>query len=442
MGLKLYRRHTQDCIAGKPVGERTYESDEGRRGTKKCVCLIHASGTLGRFNRRCTERFTWDDAKRVAAEWEVAGSWDCVKGPPPAPSPEPPAPEFLPRSEAITVERAAAEFLAEHETAAASTRKKYRILMRKLKDHSVAKGYLSLARWDDPLLIREFRASWNVGRTTTAKDMSTIRAFFDFCVLNGWLSRNPAKLVKNQKGRGAVDKRNEQKLPFSDQELEVMYNTCDSKYGRQEVKWSRLIHHRRAEGEYARYNHKWNGQDLADFISISTYTGLRISDVATFHIDRMRDTGEIHIRTTKNHVEVCTWVPEWLQERIRARARNLGPLIFGEHRTKSLDVITDVWRRKLKKLWSLCEGPEFRWEEKPTPHRFRHTFARILLQRPGVKVRDVAELLGNTEEMVRKHYAAWVPERQQRLTAVLKEAFTEKPKPRVVELPKRTGTTE
>ena len=66
-----------------------------------------------------------------------------------------------------------------------------------------------------------------------------------------------------------------------------------------------------------------------------------------------------------------------------------------------MNVITDVWRRKLKKLWALC-GP---WKDKPTPHRFRHTFARILLQRPGVTVRDVAELLGNTEQMVRKHYA-------------------------------------
>lgn len=50
-------------------------------------------------------------------------------------------------------------------------------------------------------------------------------------------------------------------------------------------------------------------------------------------------------------------------------------------------------------------------------------------------VRDVAELLGNTEEMVRKHYAAWIPERQQRLTAVLKAAFETKPKPNVIAMP-------
>jgi integrase len=111
-----------------------------------------------------------------------------------------------------------------------------------------------------------------------------------------------------------------------------------------------------------------------------------------------------------------------------------GPYIFGEHSTTDMNVITDLWRRKLNKLWELC-GP---WKDKPTPHRFRHTFARILLERPGVTVRDVAELLGNTEQIVRKHYAAWIPERQERLTAVLKAAFDTKPKPKpnVIAMPK------
>ena len=70
--------------------------------------------------------------------------------------------------------------------------------------------------------------------------------------------------------------------------------------------------------------------------------------------------------------------------------------------------------------------------EKPTPHRFRHTFARILLQRTNVTVRDVAELLGNTEQMVLKHYSAWFSSRQERLTSILKEAFDDKPKPALV----------
>jgi integrase len=142
----------------------------------------------------------------------------------------------------------------------------------------------------------------------------------------------------------------------------------------------------------------------------------------------MQASGEILLRTTKAGTHVYTWVPTWLQDRIRARAREYGPHIFGEHGTSDMNVVTDVWRRKLIKLWCLC-GP---WKDKPTPHRFRHTFARILLQRQGVTVRDVAELLGNSEQVVRKHYAAWIPERQARLTKILQEAFHDRPRPRLV----------
>jgi integrase len=67
----------------------------------------------------------------------------------------------------------------------------------------------------------------------------------------------------------------------------------------------------------------------------------------------------------------------------------------------------------------------------PLPHRFRHTFARILLQR-GVPVADVADLLGDDERTVREHYSRWVPERQARLTKILKDAFDDKPKPMLV----------
>jgi hypothetical protein len=94
----------------------------------------------------------------------------------------------------------------------------------------------------------------------------------------------------------------------------------------------------------------------------------RISDVALFQIDRMQTSGEIRVRTTKAGIHVYTWVPQWLQDRIRARAKLHGDYIFGSHTTKDLDVITDLWRRKLNKVWDMCGT----WKEKPTPHRFRH----------------------------------------------------------------------
>lgn len=427
MALNLYRRHRQECEGRHPEESRSGEFEERRKGWKRCSCFIFASGTLGgTFKRRYTGKTDWDAAKAAASAWEAAGTWNATVKPD-EPSFAPP-PDATPR---IAIERAVKAFTAEFEEhSAVNTQKKYRLLLVKLKTFADSRGYIMLDQWT-PIDVREMRSSWTVSPQTAAKNMSTVKAFFEFCVANEWLPRNPARLVKNQRGRDSADRRNEQKLPFSDDELRRMYEACETSYGKQEVKWSRVNHDRRIERDYARYNWKWGGQDLADFISISVYTGLRISDVCTFRSDRMEPTGEILLRTTKAGTHVYTWVPEWLQDRIRARAREFGPLIFGEHRTTDMNVVTDVWRRKLIKLWSLC-GP---WKEKPTPHRFRHSFARILLQRPGVTVRDVAELLGNSEQMVRKHYAAWIPERQARLTKILKDAFDEKPKPKLVTFP-------
>jgi hypothetical protein len=46
----------------------------------------------------------------------------------------------------------------------------------------------------------------------------------------------------------------------------------------------------------------------------------------------------------------------------------------------------------------------------------------------GVSIADVAELMGDDEETIREHYAAWCIERQDRLTRVLTDAFSGKPK--------------
>ena len=55
----------------------------------------------------------------------------------------------------------------------------------------------------------------------------------------------------------------------------------------------------------------------------------------------------------------------------------------------------------------------------------------------GVPVADIADLLGDEERTVRQHYARWVPERQARLTNILKEAFDDKLRPKLVAIPGR-----
>jgi len=404
MALNLYRRHRRDCNAGHPEESRSGEFDERKKSWRRCSCPIFASGTLQRkFRRQTTGQWEWTPAKAVVAEFERIGTWDKV-----APTPEP-APSSEAGPKRITIEHAVKVFLAElQETIANSTHKKYRLLLTKLKEFSASRGYVMIDQWETSD-VREFRTSWAINPRTGARRMAMLKPFFEYCVSNEWMIRNPARAVKNPKGRDM--EHGKQRLPFTDEELKKMYEACP---------------------KYGSAKHKWTGEDVADFISLSIYTGLRISDVALFHIDRMNKTGEIRLRTTKAGTHVYTWVPQWLQNRIRARAKVHGELIFGSHMTTDLDVITEGWRRKLQKVWKLCGN----WKVEPTPHRFRHTFARILLQKPGVTVRDVAELLGNTEEMIRKHYGAWVPERQERLTRILREAFDDKPKPRLVAISK------
>ena len=402
MALKLYRRHRKECEGGHPEDARTGQFEEGRRGWKRCACIIHVAGTLGKkFNRRQTGETDWERARAVADACQKTGSWDGEITPPPQPLPQP-------SPHRVNVSTATKTFLDElQETAAFATHKKYRLLMARLKKFSEQRGYVMIDQWE-PIDVRQFRSTWPLSPQTAVRRMAMLKPFFEYCVSNKWMPSNPARSIKNPKGREMSSRANEQKLPFTDDEIKKMYEACQ-RYGKTS-------------------KHKWNGDDVADFISLSIYTGLRISDVALFSLDRMLPDGEIRVRTTKAGTHVYTWVPKWLQDRIRERAKKQGPHIFGEHTTKSLDVITELWRRKVNLVWK----DSGKWKVKPTPHRFRHTFARILLQKPGVTVRDVAELLGNTEEMVLRRYSAWVPERQARLTKILQEAFDDKPRPKLV----------
>lgn len=110
------------------------------------------------------------------------------------------------------------------------------------------------------------------------------------------------------------------------------------------------------------------------------------------------------LRTHKTQKPLSTWIPDWLVNRLRAKEKTHGTLIFRRDVALNMKQLCDIWRKaRLKKVFVLA-GP---FEEKPTPHRFRHTFARILLEM-GVPVTDVAELIGDTQRMVNLHYAKWI----------------------------------
>jgi integrase len=260
--------------------------------------------------------------------------------------------------------------------------------------------------------IDVFYEGWNLGARAKGKQLGTLRAFFRFCMNRKWLQENPVSSdIKAPIGANRVAN----KAPFTDEELQRIVDACDN-LG--EVAWS----NGRESGVYT-------GDDLKDFIWVMIHTGLRISDVGLFNMNRLKGN-EVFLRAKKNGGEVFAYIPDGLRDRLHARAKRCGMRPFVVGQSDRLETVTDMWRRKIGKIFDLAGA----FEEVPTPHRFRHTFARILLQR-GVPVADVADLLGDDEKTVRDHYSRWVPERQARLTKILKDAFDDRPKSKLVAMP-------
>jgi site-specific recombinase XerD len=404
MALNLYRRHYRiagKCVAGHRPDSRNYEPDELRRGWRKCHCPIYACGTLtGNFKRKNTEHTQWEEAKAVALVWETSGSWDgkpVVQAMSSAPNPEPVR---------IKIADASAVFLSlrEGEKIAGATLRKYRTFIKQLQSFADSRGYLMLDQLTSADLDT-FYSGMQLGVRAKAKRLGTLRSFFRFCMNRKWLLENPVSTdLKPPQGSSRVAN----KIPFTDDELDRILKACDS-LG--EVKWSNW-----------QRSGIWTGEDAKDFIWTLTYTGLRISDVALFNAERLQGN-EVFLRAKKNGGDVFAYIPDWLRDRLVARATTWGPMLFLVGESERLETVTDTWRRKLNKVFELAG----KFQESPTPHRFRHTFARILLQR-GVPVADVADLLGDDEETVREHYSRWVPERQARLTKILKDAFDDRPR--------------
>lgn len=416
MALKLYRRHRAECEAGHPEDSRTGEFEEGRRGWKRCGCLIHASGTLGgKFSRKLIGKRDWQEAKAVVAVWEAADSWE---GKTPVP---PPALAPAKSPAAVTIQMAVEAYLTNRKgrKIAESTMRKYQSFARQLVAFGESKGYIMLDQFS-MTDMDEFYGTWKDGVRAKGKKLERLRGFFAFGVKRKWINESPASDLEAPVGAGAPANR----MPFSDSELVRIYGACDRL---PDIRWQNHI----ASGV-------WTGEDVKTMIMLLSWTGLRISDAATFDMARVskhpQGGANIFLRMHKTKGALFTWVDDWLYERLLDRERRQGSKIFSYGASERVETVTDIWRRKINRVFDLTAPFEC---GTPTPHVFRHTFVRLLLQR-GVPVRDVADLIGDTEEVVVKHYARWVPERQERLTNILREKLSSAPRPQLI-VSQKTG---
>ena len=109
--------------------------------------------------------------------------------------------------------------------------------------------------------------------------------------------------------------------------------------------------------------------------------------------------------------------PDLLGELERITSHNLFASPLGSERGET---VSDYWRDQLAKVFDAAgiKGGH--------PHRFRHSLAVNMLNH-GSSAEDVALVLGNSPQIVTKHYSAFVSARQERLDAQIMKTWA-KPK--------------
>lgn len=152
------------------------------------------------------------------------------------------------------------------------------------------------------------------------------------------------------------------------------------------------------------------------------YTGLRISDVVLFDIERLHGN-QVFLHAKKNGGDVFTYIPDWLSDRLNRACQASWETAIPDRRHEA----SRYGHRHLAATTGQGVRARGCWRRTCHAAPVPTHLARILLER-GVPVADVADLLGDDEKTVREHYARWVPERQARLTKILKEAFGDKPR--------------
>ncbi len=383
--LDPYRRHLATC-----------EHREKGQQYSLCSCPIHVYGYLqGQPFRRSLRTTDWNAAQRRIELLLVYGL-DA---------------ELLPSSPRRTVSVAVASYLqdAVERNLKPSSIRSYRQTLDRLTKHC---GKLPVSVLDAEIL-REFQSSsMEFAPRTRRKQIEYLRAFCAFCQVRGWLTSNPAKLLKGPKITTLGT------LPFSREEIRKLLQACDEIRGM----W-------KSDTPAVRLRSKALVLGLL-------YSGLRIGDVAQLQRAALEPSGHLHLRTMKTSVPLKVLLhPDAAEALRRLPAPGGNPTyFFWSGRGDIRHCITSL-QRTLARLGKLAGVHAH-------AHRARDTFAVDLLTR-GADIRTVSHLLGHESiRTTEKHYAHFMAEHQRILDqAVSTLDFREQPvgPPLLVSPFRRTG---
>jgi site-specific recombinase XerD len=379
--LTPYRRHLAKCP----------HRNKGRSYDKqaKCSCPLWCDGTLnGQRYRQDLDTWDWADGMRKCLE---------LQNPAFDSRPMCAQPGCMTRVDAgrcdahrKTVAAAIAAFQEATAGLSPATRAKNAVTLRELQTHCKGAG---VAELHDISLehLDAFRAGRKLGPLSGLKELERLRRFFGFCVKRKWAPENVARETETPRNIKPAEV-----APYEPAEVAKMLAACDG-VGR--ASYERL----RARA----------------LVLLLRYTGLRITDAITLARDRIHN-GRILLHTQKTGGTVFLPVRPELQAALDSLPCPRGtvgePKYFFWNGTMGRLAVKGIAERTLAAVFKLSgvEGAH--------AHRFRHTLATEILVMGGSE-QDVADILGISAAIVRKHYAKWSQARQRRIDSLMESVY-------------------
>jgi len=363
--LTIWRRHTATC-PHRAKG----------RDYLKCNCPIWADGYVSgkRTLRQSLKTRDMARARKRAAELEN--------------------PEIQPR----TLKDAIAAFEARcvSDGLKPSSMRRYRNIFAKLQEFCDGRNAIDLSDITVDVLDA-YRASRGLSLIASAKELELLRQFFKFCVVRHWAKESPAAAINRPRNIPPNEVE-----PFTATEMESIADACNA-FGRTDYERKRA----RA------------------IVLTLRYTALRIGDVARLSRDRIsRDSARwrIFLRTEKSGKPVFLRIPDELRLALNAcpfpRGAQPDCRYYFWNGTTSERAIVGIAERTLAAVFKKSGVA------KAHAHRFRHTLATELLG-AGASFEEVADVLGNSPEIVRKHCAKWSTARQARIDNLMDHVWAQ-----------------
>ena len=394
-----YRRHLETCQHFGPGG-RGVRSD-------KCNCPFHADGkyhgerlrqSLKARSRQLADRRLAALLRKIDEKRQVDGMTDGRSNSGTAPrSLSDAVARFLHNHGHIDQNRTF------HGDLQYSTWRKYRTKLGLLVSFCKGEDVSDLADVNIDVL-EDFHRTRKISLVTWKVELQALRTFFGYCVRHRWMTANPAKAMK-----GPRNLKPNEVVPYTLQEESKILAACDqiggAKYKRTEAVYERL----RARA----------------MVLLLRHTALRISDVCTLRKDSVswdpeKGTWRVFVRTQKSGEPVFLPIPDNLKMALdalplpRNAANDCAYYFWNGHTAKR--AVVGIAERALATVFQKSGVKNAR------AHRYRHTLATRLLGR-GATFQEVADVLGNTAEIVRKHYGKWSQGRQDSIDRLMMEHF-------------------